>query len=103
MDARDMNFYEMFDIAFTHTFYQHTSIETKKIVVPKVWRALKPDGLHIIQENTSYESLGTWFGEGWIRFFMEHGPFEVVRAHDLGEGGTGFVFRKVDKAIDNAT
>ena len=93
MDARDMDFHEEFDIVFTHTFYQHTNLETKKAVVPRVYEALKPGGFHIIQENTSYDSSGTWFKEGWIRFFESYG-FKVIRTHDIGGGGTGFVFQK---------
>jgi hypothetical protein len=92
MDAREMNFNEEFDIAFTHTFYQHTNPETKALVVPKVRSALRHGGLHIIQENTSYESGGTWFKEGWIKYFEERG-FQCIRTHDIGGGGTGFVFR----------
>ncbi len=95
-DAREMSFEDEFDIVFTHTFYQHTSVETKRLVVPRVWEALKPGGLHIIQENTSYESPGTWYGQGWIKFFLRHG-FSLVRTHDIGGGGTGFVFRKATK------
>lgn len=93
MDARDMDFHEVFDIVFTHTFYQHTSIETKNQVAPRVAEALRPGGLHIIQENTSYESKGTWFKQGWIDFFERFG-FKCIRTHDMGGGGTGFVFRK---------
>ena len=92
MDAREMSFSQVFDIIFTHTFYQHTNLETKKAVVPRVYEALKPGGLHIIQENTSYESGGTWFKEGWIKYFEERG-FQCIRTHDIGGGGTGFVFR----------
>lgn len=92
-DARKMGFHEEFDIVFTHTFYQHTNIETKKLVVPRVHEALKPGGLHIIQENTSYDSAGTWFKDGWIKFFESYG-FKVIRTHDIGGGGTGFVFQK---------
>jgi len=93
MDAREMDFKEEYDVCFTHTFYQHTNIETKRLVVPAVFKALKPGGLHIIQENTSYDSGGTWFKEGWIKHFTRSG-FELVRAHDIPGGGTGFVFRK---------
>lgn len=93
LDAREMDFHDEFDIVFTHTFYQHTNLETKKLVAPRVYEALKPGGLHIIQENTSYDSTGTWFRNGWVNFFTERG-FKVVRLHDIGGGGTGFVFRK---------
>ena len=92
VDAREMDFLEDFDLVFTHTFYQHTNLETKLRVAPRVRRALKPGGLHIIQENTSYDSDGTWFKQGWIDFFEQYG-FKLVRDHDIGGGGTGFVFR----------
>lgn len=94
MDARNMAFDSEYDIAFSHTFYQHTNLETKRLVVPAVWKALKNGGLHIIQENTSYDSGGTWFREGWIRFFEERG-FKILRTHDIGGGGTGFVFKRI--------
>lgn len=92
MDARKMAFEGEFDIVFSHTFYQHTNLETKRAVAPRVAKALKPGGLHIIQENTSYDSDGTWFRQGWIDFFDQYG-FELVRDHDIPGGGTGFVFR----------
>lgn len=92
-DTRDMNFNEEYDIVFTHTFFQHTSIETKDIAVPKIYQALKKNGLLIIQENTSYDSLGTWFKPGWIKYFTDKG-FKLIREHDIGGGGTGFVFQK---------
>jgi ubiquinone/menaquinone biosynthesis C-methylase UbiE len=95
MDARDMNFTEAYDIIFTHTFFQHTNIETKDIVVPKMHQALKKNGLLIMQENTSYDSLGTWLKPGWIKYFTERG-FDLVREQELNGGGTGFVFRKRD-------
>jgi SAM-dependent methyltransferase len=94
MDARDIAFKEEYDIVFTHTFFQHTNVETKDIVVPKIYQALKHGGLLIMQENTSYNSLGTWFEQGWIDYYTQRG-FTLVRKHDIGGGGTGFVFQKV--------
>lgn len=93
MNAKQMNFKEEFDIVFTHTFLQHTSIQLKEKVMPLIWKALKKDGLLIAQENTACESLGTWFKEGWIGFIEKFG-FQTVKTHDIGGGGTGFVFRK---------
>lgn len=93
MDAREMKFEDEFDVVFTHTFLQHTSEDLKKIVMPLMYKALKKGGLLIIQENTSYISGGTWFREGWVKFITDLG-FTLVLAHDIGGGGTGFVFRK---------
>jgi hypothetical protein len=87
-------FLQHFDIVFTHTFYQHTSLETKQATVPQVLQALKPGGYHIIQENTSYDSKGTWEGTGgWIRFFEEIG-FLFIKVHDIGGGGHGIIFQR---------
>ncbi|MBA7617624.1 hypothetical protein ES703_24940 [subsurface metagenome] len=102
VDAREMDFEEMFDVAFTHTFFQHTNINTKRAVAPKIWEALKPNGLLIIQENTSYESSGTWLEDGWIKFFSAYG-FDLVRTHDIGGGGTGFIFRKGPMMLNPGT
>ena len=102
-DAREMEkvftiankpFHGYFDIVFSHTFYQHTNIETKKLTVPQAFKALKPEGYHIIQENTSYDSDGTWKGpEGWIAFFEGVG-FKHIHTHDIGGGGHGIVFQR---------
>jgi len=95
MNAKEMDFKEEFDVVFTHAFYQHTNLETKKAVVPRVYESLKPKGLHIIQENTSCNSPSTWLRDGWIRFFEQHN-FTLLKLHDIGNGGTGFVFRKME-------
>jgi ubiquinone/menaquinone biosynthesis C-methylase UbiE len=92
-DMRKMEFNEEFDIIFTHAVYQHTDEETKKLTVPRVHKALKHGGLHIIQENTSYISNGTWFQQGWIDFFQSFG-FKLELVKDFHDGGSGFVFRK---------
>lgn len=93
MNAKDMAFKEEFDVVFTHTFMQHTSVALKEKVLPLIWNALKNGGLLIIQENTSYVSGGTWLRQGWIDFITSYG-FKLEREHDIGGGGTGFVFRK---------
>lgn len=92
MDAREIPFEDEFDIVFSHTFFQHTNLETKQIVAPRVAKALKPGGLLIIQENTSGDSTWGWMKQGWIDFFSTYG-FKFVRAHDIPGGGTGFVFK----------
>lgn len=93
MNARDMDFHEEFDVVFTHTFLQHTNIETKKIVIPKMWEALKEDGLLIIQEKSDFETEAAFTKEGWIKFITERG-FGLVKSHDQGTGGWGYVFKK---------
>lgn len=94
-NAKELDFKEMFDVIFTHTMLQHVSLSTKKIMAPRIWNALKPGGFLIIQENTATVSDGTWPNrEGWITFFEGFG-FKLLKAHDIGGGGTGFVFGKV--------
>lgn len=99
MDARKIYFHERYDLVFTHTFYQHQSIESKKIIVPKVYKALKPGGYHVIQENTMGSCSGGGTGmskEEYIDLFTKSG-FELVKTHDIGGGGTGFVFRRPEQ------
>ena len=99
MDARDMDFHERYDIVFTHAVYQHTHLETKRKILPQVYGALKPNGLHIIQENTalsSKQSSTVMLREEWIELFDSFG-FKKIRTHDIGGGGTGFVFRKQER------
>lgn len=95
-NIKDLRFDNQVDVVFTHTCLQHVSIETKRIIAPKIWKALKPDGLLIIQENTATISDGTWANtKGWIDFFEGYG-FKNIRNHNIGDGGTGMIFRKVD-------
>lgn len=93
MNAKDMTFEEEFDVIFTHTFYQHNYRASKRIIVPKVYKALKKGGFHIIEENTSSSDEGCMFVQEYINFFESFG-FKIVKTHDIGGGGTGFIFRK---------
>lgn len=98
-NATDMNFKEQVDVIFTHTMLQHVSIKTKEILAAKIWTALVPDGLLIIQENTATISDGTWASiKGWVDFFEKRG-FKSIRNHDIGSGGTGMVFQKREKEV----
>jgi hypothetical protein len=47
----------------------------------------------MIQENTSYDSSGTWLTEGWIKSFEGCG-FKLERVKDFHDGGSSFVFRR---------
>jgi len=93
MNARDMDFHDEFDIVFTHTFLQHTNLRTKEIVIPKMWKALKEKGLLIIQEKSDVETETNFTEEGWIKFITERG-FDLVKSHDQGSDGRGYVFKK---------
>lgn len=96
MDARDMDFNERFDIIFTHTFYQHCNRESKRQIVPRVYKALKNGGLHIIEENTSVSTETCMLPQEYIAFF-ESFKFKTVKVHDIGSGGTAFIFKKEQK------
>lgn len=96
MNAKEMTFKEEFDVVFTHTFLQHTNLETKKIVVPKMWEALKLNGLCIIQEKSDKHSKTCLTKEEYTHFFEGRG-FKLLRFQDVGGGGTGFVFKKVER------
>lgn len=96
MNIKDIDYNEEIDVVFTHTCLQHVGIETKRIMAPKILKALKSDGLLIIQENTATVSDATWSTvKGWTDFFEGYG-FKNIRNHDIGSGGTAMIFKKVD-------
>lgn len=102
MDAKMMDFNNEIDIIFTHTMLQHVSLDTKKILAPKMLKALKPDGIMILQENASGKSIGVesnWDTiQGWVDFYEVRG-FKSVRNHEMPGGGAGMIFEKADKTV----
>jgi len=94
MRAEEIEFEEEFDLVFTHTFLQHTKIETKRKLMPKIWRALKPGGLLVIQEKCDVDTLTTFTRENWIKFITQFG-FAYLLSTKEGDPRNGFVFMKV--------
>jgi chemotaxis methyl-accepting protein methylase len=94
MRADEINFNSAFDLAFCCTFLQHTNIETKKKLFPRVQKALKPDGIWVFQEKDDVETSTTFLKENWIKFTEQFG-FKIVRTTPEGDGRNGFVFKVV--------
>ncbi len=93
MRAEEMDFDNEFDLVFTHTFLQHTTIITKRRLLPKIWKALRPSGLLVIQEKCDVFTPTTFTRDGWVRFITAFG-FEFLRMTPEGDPRNGFVFRK---------
>jgi len=89
-NLKEIDFVEEFDLAFSHTVLQHMHVETKDVVFPKVFRALKPGGLFVFQEKCDVLTPTTFTIPGWI-CYAENFRFEFVKYHDPAHG---FVFRR---------
>jgi len=88
MKVQDIDFDSTFDLVFSNTFLQHTSLESKKRIIPKLWKALKNGGLLAIIEKSDVDTPTTFTRENWIKFIEQYG-FKYVR----GKDPDGFVFK----------
>ena len=94
MKAQEMNFKEKYDLVFTNTVLQHMHLETKKEVMPRIWRALKKGGFLVIQEKSDVDTETTFTRAGWIRFVTQFG-FKFLRSTDPKDPRNGYVFQKL--------
>jgi SAM-dependent methyltransferase len=94
MRVEEINFDSYFDLVFSNTFLQHTLIETKRKIFPKVWKSLKPNGLLVIQEKSDVDTLTTFTRENWIKFIEPFG-FKFIKGTPEGDPRNGFVFRVI--------
>ena len=92
MRVEEIDFDGYFDLVFSNTFLQHTHLETKNKIFPRVHKALKPNGLLVIQENPYAETPTTFLRENWISFTESFG-FKFLRATAGDDARNGFVFR----------
>lgn len=92
MKGEEMDFTEKFDLIFTNTVLQHVSNETKKKIMPKIWKALKSEGLLIIQESTA-PSIRTFTRVGWIEFITPF-SFKYLDGTSEQDPRNGFIFQK---------
>jgi len=93
MRAEEMDFKEEYDVVFTNAVLQHIKHENKRKLMPKIWKALKPSGLFIMQEKCDVDTETTFTRGNWIKF-VESFRFEFVRCTPEGDPRNGFVFRK---------
>lgn len=97
MRGQDMEFEERFDFIFTNTVLQHTNLETKKEMIPRILRALKKGGLFIIQEVVHAEATTTTFTrKGWIEFMTGY-DLDYLGETPEGDPRNGFIFKKKEK------
>jgi len=94
MRVEEIDFNSYFDLVFSNTLLQHTKIETKKKILPKVWKSLKENGLLVIQEKADATTNTTFIKQGWIDFICSYG-FEFSKATEEGDPRNGFVFKVV--------
>jgi 2-polyprenyl-3-methyl-5-hydroxy-6-metoxy-1,4-benzoquinol methylase len=94
MRAEEMDFEEEYDVIFCNTVLQHVKHENKKKLLPKVWKALKSNGLFIFQEKCDVNTETTFTRENWIKFVEQFG-FKFLRMTEEGDPRNGFVFRKI--------
>ena len=92
--VEEVDFDSCFDLVFSSTFLQHTKIETKRKILPKVWKSLKENGLLVIQEKADATTNTTFIKQGWIDFICSYG-FEFSKATEEGDPRNGFVFKVV--------
>jgi len=97
---QDMQFEEDFDLAFCHTVLQHTNINSKRAILPKIWKALKPGGIFVFEEKCDVETPTTFTVGGWIQFVSKFG-FKFIKFVEYSRGVpiNGFVFQKIEKFI----
>jgi ubiquinone/menaquinone biosynthesis C-methylase UbiE len=88
-EASMIDFEGRFDLVLSNTFLQHTNIETKKKLLPKVQKSLKTGGILAIREKSDVETPTTFTVEGWIKFICNYG-FELIKDF----GADGLVFRR---------
>lgn len=91
--AQDLDAQRIFDVVFCHAFLQHTNLESKRRIFPRVHDALKPRGLFIYQEKNDGEGATFFTEEGWIRFTELFG-FKLLKSTGANTRENGFVFRK---------
>jgi ubiquinone/menaquinone biosynthesis C-methylase UbiE len=92
MRAEEIDFDAYFDLVFSNTFLQHTRVETKNKIFPRVYKALKQNGLLVFQENPYAQTATTFLRENWISFTESFG-FKFLRATLADDARNGFVFR----------
>ncbi|MDD3474287.1 MAG: class I SAM-dependent methyltransferase [Candidatus Dojkabacteria bacterium] len=93
----EIDFNNTFDIAFFNAVLQHNTHEEKRKILPKVYQALKKDGVLIFKESTVKEQTETQFTqEEWISLVESYG-FEFKESWHKNELGLedNYIFRKV--------
>jgi len=93
LNAMDLKFDEQFDVIWTCTVLQHNSKKNKDIMLPNMYKALKPKGLYICLEGTKTEQswvdpVGLDFTEGQFKRYNEWGRYTYDWGDKKGAKGT---------------
>ena len=94
MPVQLIGFENEFDLVFTHTLLQHLNIKTKRIVLPKIYKALVPNGIFVMQEKCDADTPTIFTRRNWIKF-IESYRFKYIRGTPVGDPRNGFVFKVV--------
>jgi len=93
MNATQMDFDNQFDVIFTHAVLQHMNHESHEKIAPLIYRALRPNGFLVIQENVT----GRFYPLYWVELFTHNQQtygFTLMKRIDTQDGGMKYVFTK---------
>lgn len=93
----DMNFNKEFDIAVCIAVLQHNTLPEKDIILPKIYKSLKKDGIFFITESTVPKETKTQLTyEGWIKLIEKHG-FKFLESWHQNDCGLHdfYLFRRL--------
>jgi 2-polyprenyl-3-methyl-5-hydroxy-6-metoxy-1,4-benzoquinol methylase/glycosyltransferase involved in cell wall biosynthesis len=97
----NMSFNEEFDIAHFNAVLQHNKLKEQEKIIPKIYQALKTNGILIIAESTVNKETQTQRTyQGWIKFIEKHG-FKFMESWHKNELGLedNYLFIKTEKSI----
>lgn len=95
----NMTFQEDFDIAHFNAVLQHNKLEEQEKIIPKVYQALKSNGILVMSESTVPKQTFTQrTHEGWIEFIEKHG-FKFMESWNKNEDNLedNYLFVKLKK------
>lgn len=93
----DIDFNEEFDIAISIAVLQHNTLYEKTKILPKIYNALKKDGIFFMTESTVYEETKTQLTyDGWIDL-IERNDFKFLESWHKNESNLDdhYLFRKL--------
>ena len=96
MNALDMNFYNKYDIVFTHTVMQHVRRLNQVRIFNNIYNALKPGGLYIMREMDESEAETHHSHEVWLEMLKnaQLKLVEYIHRSDPGTNTSTYIVRK---------
>lgn len=93
----DISFSNEFDIAHTNAVLQHNTLNEQEKIIPKIYEALKSDGILIISESTVKKQTKTQRTyEGWIEI-MKSNNFKFIESWEPNNININesYIFKKI--------